>query len=99
MARDLQELEDFLWEEFDAAKRRHESFVRNDDCSYSREHQPANFATENRRTMAELAQAIVAVRREKRVEKFAEDQQKIEDEIANGTRRDVIIGKPLKIKP
>ncbi|MEZ0223684.1 MAG: hypothetical protein ACAH83_03960 [Alphaproteobacteria bacterium] len=99
MARELKELEDFLWEEFDAAKRRHLSFVACDDTSYSKQGQPANFATDNRKTMAELAQAIVAVRREMRVEKFTEDQQKIEEEIANGTRRDVLISRPLKIKP
>lgn len=99
MARDLQELEDFLWQEFDAAKKRHESFVRCDDTNYSKQNQPGNFATENRRAIAEIAQAIVDIRREKRVEKFAEDQQKIEEEIANGTRRDVTIARPLKIKP
>lgn len=99
MARDLQELEDYLWEEFDTAKRRQKSFAGEDGYSYSTQNHPGNYATENRRAIAELAHAIVAVRREKRVEKFSEDQQKIEEEIENGTRRDVIISKPLKIKP
>ncbi len=99
MERDLKELEDFLWAEFDAAKARHPKFTGGDDASWSRASQPGNFAIENRTAMAELAQAIVAVRRERRVEKLAEDQQKIEDEIENGMRRSVVVGKPLKIKP
>ena len=97
--RDLGELEDFLWKEFDTAKRWQESFTRGDDTSYSTQRQPTNFATENRRAFAELAQAIVAVRREMRVEKFAEDQQKIEEAIEQGILRDVSVSKPLKIKP
>jgi hypothetical protein len=97
--RDLKELEDFLWQEFDAAKERHPTFVSGDDASYSRESQPGNFATENRLAMAEMANAIVNIRRERRVEKFADDQQKISEEIENGTRRDVSVSKPLKIKP
>jgi hypothetical protein len=99
MARELKELEDTLWEEFDRAKRRQNTFNDEDGYSYSSQNHPGNFATENRRAIAEIAQAIAAVRREERVEKFAQDQQKIEEEIANGTRRDVMIGKPLKIKP
>ncbi|TAL27588.1 MAG: hypothetical protein EPN97_17130 [Alphaproteobacteria bacterium] len=99
MARDLQELEDFLWEEFDAARKRHKDFIRDDCYSYSTDQHPHNYVVESREMLASLAGAIVAVRRERRVEKFAEDQQKIEEEIANGTRRDVMIGKPLKIKP
>lgn len=97
--RDLGELEDYLWQEFDSAKKRQPAFHSGDDTSYSRNSQPTNFSTENRAAIAALAQAIVAVRREIRVEKFAEEQQKIQEEIDNGTRRDVSISKPLKIKP
>lgn len=99
MARDLKELEDVLWTEFDAARERHKSFVYNDGNSYSASSHPTNYAIESRKMLAEVASAIVAVRREMRVEKLTADQQKIEEEIENGTRRDVLISKPLKIKP
>jgi hypothetical protein len=97
--RDLGELEDFLWKEFDAAKVRHQDFVKDVGYSYSSESHPSNFTVESRKALAAIAEAIVEVRREMRVEKFAEDQQKIQEEIENGTRRDVSISKPLKIKP
>ena len=97
--RDLKELEDFLWQEFDAARTRHADFLKNDTDSYSTGQHPTNYVVDSRRMLAEMAEAIVDVRRERRVEKFAEDQQKIAEEIENGTRRDVSVGKPLKIMP
>lgn len=97
--RDLKELEDFLWSEFDAAKTRHQDFVKGDFGNYCTDNYPGNYLIESRKAMAALAGAIVDVRREMRVEKFTEDQQKIQEEIENGTRRDVSISKPLKIKP
>lgn len=96
MARDLERLKEVLWEQFERAVDRQRNY---EDSSNSGTSTPSNFAIAGRTSIGTIAQAIVDVEREMRVKKFAEDQQKIEEEIANGTRRDVMIGKPLKIKP
>ena len=98
MPRDLKTLEDTLWEHFEAAVKRHQAYVDNGDNSYASSSHPTNHAIENRKGIAEIAQAIVAVKRERRVEKFLDDQQKFEDEIEQGIRRDVSVVKKLKIK-
>lgn len=98
MPRDLKTLHETLWNEFDAAVRRHPSYVENGDSSYASSSNPTNHAIENRKALAELAQAIVAVQREMRVEKLAEDQQRIEDEVDSGVRRDVSVLKKLTLK-
>lgn len=48
--------------------------------------------------MGELAQGIAAVRRERRVEKLAEDQQKIEEEMDKGLKSGVTALNPIKLK-
>jgi hypothetical protein len=97
--RDLKELEDVLWEEFDAARKKHRTFSENEFQNYSSQSYPSHFPTENRKAMAELGNAIANIRRERRMEKWDADQRKAMEEIENGTRRDISISKPLKIKP
>ncbi|MEZ0223686.1 MAG: hypothetical protein ACAH83_03970 [Alphaproteobacteria bacterium] len=96
MARDLERLKEVLWNQFEKAVERQPDYEDRGDSGSST---PSNFAVAGRQSIGTIAQAIVDVEREMRVKKFAEDQQKMEEEIANGTRRDVMIGKPLKIKP
>jgi hypothetical protein len=95
MARDLETLSDKLWELFEEAVQRHPKY---EDCAGSGSSTPFNPKIENRGAIANIAQAIVAVNREIRVEKYSEEQQQIADDIDKGIRRDVSVVKKLQLK-
>jgi hypothetical protein len=92
--RDLAEVETKLWEVFDEACKNH---TRYDDPSYSMSGSN-NFKLMSRTALADVAQALAAVKRERRVEKFGEEQQKIEDEMEKGLKAGVTPLNPIKLK-
>lgn len=98
--RDLKELEDVLWAHFDYARKEHSKYT---DPQASNETKtsygsPGNFAIENRKALGELGQAIAAVRRERRIEKLLESQQRIEEEMDAGLKSGVTPLSPIKLK-
>jgi hypothetical protein len=93
--RDLKELEDKLWQAFDVAAEHQPQYKNNADTGQSA---PTNNAIENRKAMAELGQAIAMVRRERRLEKLADDVQRIEDQMDAGLKSGVTPLNPIKLK-
>jgi hypothetical protein len=93
--RDLQELEDALWEAFDHAKHNYGQYH---NPAQSGQSEPGNFMVENRKAMGELAQGIAAVRREMRIEQLTKEQQLIEDEMDKGLKSGVTPLNPIKLK-
>lgn len=73
MARDLETLKTALWEQFEAAARKQSNY---EDSSNAGNHRPSNFAIAGRAAMGALAQAIVAIEAEQRVQADAADQKK-----------------------
>ncbi len=63
MTRDLEQLKNVLWEQFDEAVKKHPEY---DDSTYSGSSYPFNPTIENRSAIANIAQAIVAIEREQR---------------------------------
>jgi hypothetical protein len=92
--RDLAEVETKLWEVFDEACRNHGKY---EDPGYSSSGSN-NFKLMSRAAIADVAQALAAVKRERRVEKFGEEQQKIEDEMDKGLKSGVTPLNPIKLK-
>ncbi|MEZ0263050.1 MAG: hypothetical protein ACAH80_18740 [Alphaproteobacteria bacterium] len=98
--RSLDELEDKLWKQFDEACKDAPNYVNPNKSSESSSSyaSPGNFTIENRKAIAETAQAIAAIRRERRVEKLTEEQQKIEEEMDKGLKAGVTPLNPIKLK-
>ena len=73
MARDLETLKTALWEQFEAAAAKQSIY---DDSRSAQSYTPSNFAIAGRAAMGALAQAIVAIEAEQRVQADATDQKK-----------------------
>lgn len=93
MARDLQTLRDKLWTAFESATNNHGHYENNASSGSST---PFNPTIENRKAIAELAQAILATEAQITVKELIEEARKdgsqITVEISNGLVKDV---KPL----
>lgn len=93
MPRDLATLRDKLWETFEDATARH---ARYEDSSSSGSSTPFNPKTENKKAIAELAQAILATENQIMVKEMIEEARRegaqITLEISSGLVKDV---KPL----
>lgn len=93
--RDLQELEDFLWEAFDHAKYNYRQYSNPGNATQS---EPSNIMVQNRIALGALAEGIAAVRREMRVEQLMAEQQKIEEEMDKGLKSGVTPLSTIKLK-
>ncbi|MEZ0260408.1 MAG: hypothetical protein ACAH80_05320 [Alphaproteobacteria bacterium] len=99
MARDLATLKDKLWETFEDAVDKHPHY---EDSRGSAENTPFNPKTENKKAIAELAQAILAVENQIMVKEMIEEARKdgaqITLEISSGLVKDVKPMASIKLK-
>ena len=99
MPRDLETLKERLWETFENATARHAGY---EDSNGSAENTPFNPKTENKKAIAELAQAILAVEAQITVKELIEEARKdgsqITLEISNGLIKDVKPMASIKLK-
>jgi hypothetical protein len=99
MPRDLETLKDKLWETFEEAVGRH---ARYEDSSSSGSSTPFNPKTENKKAIAELAQAILATEAQITVQNLIEEARKdgsqITLEISAGLVKDVKPMASIKLK-
>jgi hypothetical protein len=99
MPRDLETLKDRLWETFEDATSRHSDY---EDERRSGTNTPFNPKTENKKAIAELAQAILAVENQIMVKELIEEARKdgsqITLEISNGLVKDVKPMAAIKLK-
>jgi len=99
MPRDLETLKERLWETFEDAVGRHSNY---EDSRSSGTSTPFNPKTENKKAIAELAQAILAVEAQITVKELIEEARKdgsqITLEISQGLIKDVKPMASIKLK-
>jgi hypothetical protein len=99
MPRDLATLKDKLWETFEDATARHSTY---EDSRSSGTSTPFNPKTENKKAIAELAQAIIAVEHEIAIMDLIAEAKKngsqLAIEISQGLNKDVKPLSSIKLK-